>query len=147
MANPSEVTNILIFSDFVIIMYFYFAILFISCIIGVHMSLKDILAYMEMAQEDLPMESVTSKVDPIEENAHVVDHKLIREATDGVISIIAGGLVRLKDVLAIQKVRELLLLLRRPMEGIVQQYQIGEITTLEGPLKDWVHKSSQADKA
>lgn len=87
------------------------------------------------------MEPITLKVDPIEEKALMVNHTLIRKATDREISFLAKGPTGLKDISAIQKIKQSLLLLRGPMEGIVQQYEIGAIATLEGFLKDWVYKS------
>lgn len=50
-----------------------------------------------MAQEDLPVKPVTSEVDLMEESVPMANHKLIREATDRVISFMAKGSARIKD--------------------------------------------------
>lgn len=56
---------------------------------------------LEMAQEDFPVEPVTLEVDLMKESVLMADHKLIRKATDEVISFITKGLIRLKDASAI----------------------------------------------
>lgn len=65
------------------------------------MRLEDLLAHVEMAPKDFPMESIIPKVGPIEESTLMFDHRLIMEVTDRVISFITGGLAGLKDVLVV----------------------------------------------
>lgn len=80
----------------------------------------------------------------MEQATSFFDHYTIKEAASKIIIFVTRGSFSLKDSLAIQGMRKALLLLKDPIMGIVQQYKISVLANLEGSLKDWAYKATQA---